>query len=165
MYCTKCDTPNSDNAVYCKTCGAKLPAPADTEYKPVENPRVPSYPMKWFSFLIYFQLFVSAAVNVIDGILNLAGIKSNLGLLRIPMGIFSIAMGLYAAFVRFSLAGYRRRGPVYFKVFLFLVTLSQTMLSLLTGGIPGGLAALITNGIYMALNFTYFNKRQDLFIY
>ena len=165
MYCTKCDTPNADSAKICKACGAQLPPPAAVAYTPGKNHIVSSHPMKWFGFLIYFQLFASAAVNIIGGILNLTGATNDLGLLQTPLSVFSIVMGLYAIFIRFSLAGYQRRGPVHFKVFLLLVTVSQTLISLLTGGLPGGLITLLTNGIYMALNISYFSKRQDLFIY
>ena len=165
MYCTKCDTPNADNAKVCKACGAPLPKPVSVTYNPGENCHVPDYPMKWYNFLIYFQLFAAGAVNIISGIAYLVKAVSGFGMFLALLGIFSFFMGGYAIYIRFALADYRRTGLTHYKAYMILVLLLQVTASLLTSGISGALGSLIGQGIYVALNFTYFNKREELFVY
>lgn len=165
MYCKNCDTPNSDSAKVCASCGAPLPPPVSTSYNPTENVTVPDYPMKWFHFMIYFQLFAAAVINLIDGILYIAGINTSLGILCLPFGIFGIAMCAYLIYIRFALAGYKKNGLTHYKIYLILITISQTLTSLLSGGFSAGIGSLIGNIIYITLITIYFNKRQELFIY
>lgn len=165
MYCKNCDTPNSDSAKVCTSCGAPLPPPVSTSYNPTENVTVPDYPMKWFHFMIYFLLFSAAVINFIGGIIYIAGLNTSLGILSLPFGIFSVAMSGYLIYIRFALAGYKKIGVTHYKIYLILIAIVEFLTSLPAGSFSAGIGSLIGSIIYIILISTYFNKRQELFIY
>lgn len=150
---------------------------------PAETPQ-PEFPMKWFKFVIYFQLFFGAFVNLCNMVLYLSGAiyGSDSGLvyaafrgmrvLDILMGVICLALAAYSIFVRFQLAKFRRNAPALLYILLACnagfnlfygigstIIVGQNLISATTVG------NLIGTIILLALNVVYFNKRKSLFIH
>lgn len=132
--CKNCYMPLGVTQTECSNCGALNPLPQGA-YSTQAN-RVPfelspeSYSMKWFKFVIYFQLFASCVLSVINGVgllngVNYGGMMDQLyekcPTLKDADSFYAIASFLMAGFalvVRFRLAGYHRDGPVLYLVML-----------------------------------------------
>lgn len=150
---------------------------------PVEPPQ-PEYPMKWFKFVIYFQLFFGAFVNLCNTVLYCSGALygndsdlvyaafGGLRVLDILMGVICLALAAYSIFVRFQLAKFKRNAPVLLYILLACnagfnlfysigstIIIGQNLISATTIG------NLIGTLILLALNVVYFNKRKSLFIH
>lgn len=100
-------------------------------------------PMKWFKFIIWFQLFASAIGNLYNGIQYLTGdlygeatevmyeVFTSLKTLNTVYGYFCIFIALYAIVTRFMLSGFKSIGPklLYFLyILLGVTTLVYTLL-------------------------------------
>lgn len=117
-------------------------------------------PMKWFKFIIYFQLFANCFFNLVTGILYLNGtiyITQGLTEKQVELayellpdfqsldqfyGIAMIIIGIFAIIVRQFLAKYKKNGPTFYYVFLavnmilpivYMVALSSIMQELDAG--------------------------------
>ena len=148
MKCPKCGAPIGEGDRFCRYCGADIPnARKENEVPPIDpslyggmpyggfgpfsyGPQDSSRPpMRWYYFLIYFSLFASAVLNVIDALRLFTGtyyisVESgnytasvygqHAGLFPLDR-IYAVALLLYAAFLvytRFALAAYRRHAPM-----------------------------------------------------
>lgn len=211
MYCRFCGKQIPDNAKFCSECGANLaPAPstAPEESAPAvpmasDVPTAPAMPpqgtpdpaaavgviatpqrgMKWFKFIIYFQLWASLLSALIaaekyftgayyEGYADWAySFYGGLRELDICMGILYIALGVYAVFVQRSLAKLRAKGPVMYYSFcaasIALALLNVIAASLIVGYslFSADIAAeLAPSVILLFINIRYFNNRKHLFV-
>ncbi len=212
MYCRFCGTKIPDNVKFCPECGANLapasaPSAAPEESAPAvpmapENAAAPAMPhgtpdpaaaigviatpqrgMKWFKFIIYFQLWASLLSALIaaekyftgayyEGYADWAySFYCGLRELDICMGILYIALGVYAVFVQRSLAKLRAKGPVMYYSFcaasIALALLNVIAASLIVGYslFSADIAAeLAPSVILLFINIRYFNNRKHLFV-
>ena len=156
----------------------RSPAPA--------NPLDDARGMKWFKFIIYFQLFASAVLNTISAITFLTGAHyqgmadqvysyfHGLKGLDVFYGILLLALAGFAIFVRQRLAKFRRNGPLLYYV-LMIVSIVVSFIYLIAGSSilhvslgevmdASSLASIVTSIVMLVVNIIYFKKRADLFV-
>lgn len=147
------------------------------------------YPMKWFHFLIYFQLFYSVIVNLstavpylLDAVYEtqsggqvssalIYGIYGN-GLYVIDKlyGVILIGTAVLAIVTRFQLAKYKKNAPVYLytiysvKIFVPIIyTIAVSTGTGITSFDTQFIIGIIVQGILLLANYKYFSKRRELF--
>ena len=123
MYCKNCGTKLPENAIFCSVCGEPVdnaaPLPADPATLPQNT-----YPMKWHKFLIYFQLFAAALVSLYNAVVCFRMVFLGLGtfgpwnVIYAIAGVICVVLAVWAIYVRFRLAGFRRNGPKMYLLFL-----------------------------------------------
>lgn len=146
--------------------------------------------MGWFKFIIYFQLFANALLNLITAIRVWTGsfYKSDGhdmsdmvyayfdGLKGIDMaygvGIMLLAVGAIA--VRFMLSGYKSYGPISYHILIlmnivipviYLFALSNTMGVSLGEVITSEMGSSMAGSIILLIvNIIYFKERKHLFV-
>ena len=152
MYCRFCGKQIPDHAKFCPECGADL-APAPSAAPPEGTPSFPAAPaasvepamppqgtpdpaaafgviaaprrgMKWFKFIIYFQLWAGMLVNLVTAGKYFTGayyegnaemvyrVFPALQPLDIVMGVVCLALAVYAVVVQRALAKFRAKGPM-----------------------------------------------------
>jgi len=161
-------------------------------YQPYQPPYSPyntmgnEMPMKWYKFLIYFSLFAGAVLNVISGIMILTGAHydgakdyvyaffGGLQGLDMFIGVASLAMAALQVYTRFRLSGFCKNGPMLLSV-VYIVGVAINLIyligiiSILPGSVVENInmttyiTQLITSGVMVFVNYTYFNKRKHLF--
>ena len=174
MFCKKCGTQLPDNVMYCTVCGAPVedaaPLPADPATMP-QNP----YPMKWHKFLIYFQLFVAAILNVLNGVQYFAALFSDpdgfgtWSAVYIFYGMVSVVLAVLAIYARFRLAKFRKNGPKMYILFLCITCVLGVLNLISVMGseiyvVSSVVRSLFTNGLMLVLTNIYYKKRADLFV-
>ena len=202
MFCRFCGTQIPDSVKFCPNCGANLapaapaetpasngytftPAPAAPEQNamPSCTYTAPVRGMKWFKFIIYFQLWVGMLANLVDAGKFFTGgfYEGNAELayayypalkpLDIVMGIFCLTLAVYAVVVQRSLAKFRAEGPKMYYILLG-ASIAVTLLYLLVGSIILGESVfsldtgvnLIVSVAMILINIRYFNNRKHLFV-
>lgn len=212
MYCRFCGTKIPDNVKFCPECGANLapastPSAAPEESAPAvpmapENAAAPAMPhgtpdpaaaigvietpqrgMKWFKFIIYFQLWAGMLVNLVTAVKYFTGAYYEgsaemvytffpaLQPLDIVMGVFCLALAAYAVVVQRALAKFRTKGPMMYYL-MYIVSTAGTVLYLLIGSLIIGQSAFtaetagsFTGSLFMIfINIPYFNNRKHLFV-
>ena len=202
MFCRFCGTQIPDSVKFCPNCGANLapaapaetpasngytftPAPAAPEQNamPSCTYTAPVRGMKWFKFIIYFQLWVGMLANLVDaGKFFTGGFYEGsaelvyayypaLKPLDIVMGIFCLTLAVYAVVVQRSLAKFRAEGPKMYYILLG-ASIAVTLLYLLVGSIILGESVfsldtgvnLIVSVVMIFVNLQYFNNRGHLFV-
>lgn len=148
------------------------------------NP-MPEYPMKWYKFLINFLLFASAVLNLINGFRYLTGaiygdvnpelvyaFFDGLKPLDMVVGVACIALAIFAIYTRMRLANFKKDAPkcVYAlyiagaAISLIYVLIAQAVIGV-DGGIPAEtIGSIVGSGVMVICNYTYFQKRQSLFV-
>lgn len=207
MYCFKCGKELQGTPAYCTYCGAKLQGSdentlvgsfqdsgysltqTDAVYPEVSensaNADQPVLGMKWYKFIIYFQLFASMLMLIRDGFMAATGshygedmefvyaLWPSLKTIDILYAVICFLLVIFAFYVRMSLAKYREQGPKLYLIllicnlvfpFLYLTAASLatgiSMSELLSADLIGGALASI---ILIFVNKKYFNKRRHLF--
>ena len=168
--CPKCRASCNDDQEYCAECGAVLPSLQ--EYKPPVNTPNPDpngndaptqeLPMKWYKFVIYFQLFANAILNFINGFSSI-GTAIDYGDTRgILHGLCTIGLGIAALVIRSGLKNFKANAPKRYYGFMF----GGVIVDLLFGAQATSyfLGSVIGIGIVVACNVVYFNKRKHLFV-
>ena len=215
MFCTNCGRQLANGSTYCPFCGTALaPRPQQTpELKP-ETPPAPDrnslYPrqpesfgqqpprpvptdprddprgMKWFKFIIYFQLFANALLNLVNALTVFTGahyqgsadtvysVFPAQHTVDIVYGILCLALAALGIYTRFRLSAFKRNGPGLYLGLIaanILVPVLYMLLSSAVTGIPmaslldvNGLASLAGNVIMLIVNKIYFDRRKDLFV-
>ena len=152
---------------------------------------IPGLGMKWFKFIIYFQLFAAAVLNLISGLTIFTGsyyggkdeaalvymVFPNLKTLDIFYAICLIALAAADIFVRMRLAGFRTNAPklylgvlaaavavsLIYIVAFFMILGDFSGLMDLTSVISQYVSQLITSVVMIIVNAVYFKNRAPLF--
>ena len=145
----------------------------------------PDLPMNWYKFLIYFFLWVSAAVNIMSGVQYILGGQTEEMLEAFPIlstidlfyGVLTLGMGALALFTRFALANYRKNAPAltvglftyglvislgYNALVLSLTSSAYDPVELIITGMSAGTLVML-NLALIVCNHLYFKKRRRLF--
>lgn len=186
MFCPNCGKQIPDQSVFCPSCGTRVqaaapqqpgapqaptpqqpgapqqPAPTGMQPAPYQQPvpyvAQPALPMKWYKFVIWVQLFLSALVSVGSALLLLTGAQygpdsdlaySMIGGLRVVDIIFALAqigIAAFAIYVRQRLAGFKKGAPELYLRFIIIanvISISYNLIvvwlavSTLTRFLPG----------------------------
>ena len=215
MFCTNCGRQLANGSTYCPFCGTALaPRPLQTPEPKAETPPVPDpdalYPrqpesfgqqpprpvpadpqndprgMKWFKFILYFQLFANALINLVNAVTVFAGahyqgsadtvysVFPAQHTVDIVYGILCLALAALGIYTRFRLSAFRRNGPGLYLGLIaanILVPVLYMLLSSLVTGIPltslldvNSIVSLAANIIMLVVNKIYFDRRKDLFV-
>ena len=103
----------------------------------------PEMPMNWFKFVIFFQLFAAAVLNVVNALALFSEIDEletyrgafsamntyidNCSTANTIMAIIFIVLSVYAIFTRFQLAGYKKIGPTLYLSYLGIVAAANLL--------------------------------------
>ena len=190
MYCPNCRATLPEGTQFCPGCGTRIASQQQAplyQAQPYAQPGyvTPELPMNWYKFLIYFGLFASGVLNVINGILMLTGghyngaaefvysVFDGLQVLDILVGLMSIGCGAFAIYTRFRLSGFCKNGPamltyVYIAgavvsvVYLFgLMLIMEEAFELVD--ISSYIGSLAISVAMIFANKAYFDKRKHLF--
>lgn len=217
MFCRNCGNNLPEGTSFCTACGtpiqaapAEQPAPQPVQQPVYQQPvyQQPNYqqnpyqqpvyqqppvvfvqemPMKWYKFLIYFSLFASAVLNVINGLGLLTGTiyqgQADLvyatfeGLKGLDtfVGIFSLALAGFAVFVRFQLSGYKKLAPRLLLILYIGVIVFDLVYIIGMGTVLPDIAmdmidtssfysSMISSAVFAIVNYIYFKKRAHLFV-
>lgn len=162
--------------------GQQPSSPPSASSDPLNDPRG----MKWFKFIIYFQLFANAAVNGYSALTALIGTQyqgsadlvyksfPSLRAVDIAYGLVLLALAAFAVFTRMRLARFRRNAPLLYYILSIANTLDAVLYVLLVSlvsGVPVGdfdnlnlTVAVAVNLMMLVINLIYFGKRKDLFV-
>ena len=157
-------------------------APSDFHPDPMHDPRG----MKWFKFIIYFQLFANAAANGYSALTALIGTQYQgkadfvyrgfpaLRAVDLAYCLVLLALAAFAVFTRMRLARFRRNAPLLYYILSIANTLDAVLYVLLVSlvsGVPVGdmvslnlTMAVAANLMMLVVNIIYFGKRKDLFV-
>lgn len=160
------------------------PAPYSADsFASADVAAAPQRGMKWFKFIIYFQLWASMLVYLVTAGKYFTGAYYEgsaemvydffpaLQPLDIVMGVFCLALAVYAVVVQRALAKFRAKGPMMYYL-TYIVSTAGTALYLLIGSIILGQSAFTaeTAGSFLGalvmifINIPYFNNRKHLFV-
>lgn len=153
--------------------------------------------MNWHMALIYFILWLMAFMNLCNGLINVFGVQlgdAGNGTLGIALhtypdmnhvrifildGVFTLIMCIYTVFVRFQLAGFKRRAPIYLTV-MFALNIAESVVYVLVLNalVPEMVAAYKAQGndlmmttivnsavtaVVAGLTYVYYLRRKELF--
>lgn len=205
MTCPHCGSPVENASGFCPTCGQSLQTGQPTQsYQQQPNYQQPNYqqpsyqysgsynqpvqpfPLKWYKFIIYFQLFLAMVNCIFNTITYFTGLHygsitdaalvynyygMKLKVLDICFAILYLIAFVFAILVRQKLAHFKLKAPQWYLGFL-IYTLALNILYLILASILIGVplldAALIGNlvgsVVMIVINWIYFNKRASLFI-
>lgn len=180
--CRRCGTVLPEGSRFCPECGCQVSG--QPEMEPVwQETGLVRPPLKWFKFIIYVQLFLSALGNLVTGIQLLTRLANRVILASIytvypalkpvdvVMGLLSLGLMAWALIVRQRLAKFRQGAPKLYLLWIgvsmgvalcYLVAASLVLGQLvMTGSIVGG---MLGNILLILLNLVYFKKREHLFV-
>ena len=160
------------------------PAPYSADsFASADVAAAPQRGMKWFKFIIYFQLWAGMLVYLVTAGKYLTGAYYEgsaemvydffpaLQPLDIVMGVFCLALAVYAVVVQRALAKFRAKGPMMYYL-MYIVNTAVTVLYLIIGSIIIGQSAftaevagsIIGSIVMLFVNIPYFNNRKHLFV-
>lgn len=204
-YCPYCGTELQDDMTFCPSCGkkhSKSTEPISEEKRDVSNePEIASNPaippkitlncgirgMKWFRFIVNFQLFVVMLLSIGNAIMYADGSVFGEGrdnLFRvfpitkaasIGYAIFLIATAVFAFLTRRSLLRYEKRAPLLLHIlyivnitspFAFILVMSLATNIPLSGFPPisSQLPSAVAGIFLLGINIVYFNNRKSIFV-
>lgn len=194
MYCRNCGQQIPDDSKFCTNCGVSVEettTPVDIQqennYYEQPNQQAVSQPgMKWFKFIIYFQLFLASFSHIFSGLMALTGMSYDFAggssaavysmypvLRAVDMwyGVVCIGMALAAVYVRQSLAKFKEGAPNKYLMFLalnFAFSVAYILIAnVVTGQFSMDISAMsssISSVVMLVLNGIYFRKREHLFV-
>lgn len=202
MFCKFCGKEISEGSVFCMNCGKpvqdmvppvqnmappvqNMASPVQNMAPPVQQHTTPAQSMKWFKFIVYFQLFFVAVIMLVNLVNSVTGLRygtnasvvylyyEELQVIDILYGILCLFFAGLAIFVQQWLIRYKSSAWVLY-LFYVGVTNGVNLLYLLVTNIIIGqsiahlvgnmVGVLIVPAIYIPLNYIYFNKRRHLFV-
>lgn len=142
-------------------------------------------PMKWYKFIIYFQLFVSAMSYLFMGVTYFSFLRSKnvfnlyyllweskMKMLDTVMGVLSFATMAFMLYTRHCLTMYKKGAPKKYLFCLALAIINAVVYTLGIWIVTGAFSMatedimmLVEAGVLLALNYVYFKKREHLFVY
>lgn len=188
MYCDKCGKEIKPEWRNCPSCGAALHENVvGTDWSNVSGGSGNEFTannMKWYQFVIYVQLFLAAIAKGFEGIRTMTGKQygddknlvylfygSGLKVTDILYGIVCIGFAVAAILVRQMLAKKKVNAPKYYLLYSGMTTVAALGYSILffiftkqSSQIISAVISLIVIGIYIVLNYVYFQKRNHLFV-
>ena len=193
MFCQNCGKEIRDNTLFCPYCGTSTnagtaedhAAAPNTYSAPRQNTAVSTeMGMKWYKWVIWVQLFLTALSCVVQGISLLTGKQivdvsfiytflGTLKVLNVIFGIIYVVLAVMSILVRNQLAHYKTGAPsnylnllvilwVVGAVYPIIVSLITSTFSVF-GDILKTIPSIIFFVIYYTLNRTYFRKRESMF--
>lgn len=153
------------------------------------QPELPDKPMKWYKFIIYFQLIAGAVVNSINALNYLLGsatdlipympnrtlyaFYSGLQAADVLYGLAIIGLVIFALIVRSGLRNFKATAPNSYLAYLVCTALFPFFYSFMVmSAVPEYaldyskvIGQIISHGIIILLNYIYFKKREHLFCY
>ncbi|MBP3621730.1 MAG: zinc ribbon domain-containing protein [Lachnospiraceae bacterium] len=156
-----------------------------------QNSYQPQLGMKWYKFVIYFLLFLSAILNLFGGIAIMTGahytdstgenyadwiydVFSGLKAIDIIMGVICIALAIYALFVRAMLAEYKQIGPKLFIAMYAIDIVTMLIYAILVACVTSlsigdvmtiiDIKDVVINIFWIVINKIYFDNRKHLFV-
>lgn len=160
------------------------PAPYSADsFASADVAAAPQRGMKWFKFIIYFQLWAGMLVNLVTAGKYFTGAyyEGNAEMvyrffpalqpLDIVMGVVCLALAVYTVVVQRALAKFRAKGPMMYYL-MYIVNTAVTVLYLIIGSIILGQSAftaevagsIIGSIVMLFVNIPYFNNRKHLFV-
>ncbi len=160
------------------------PAPYSADsFASADVAAAPRRGMKWFKFIIYFQLWAGMLVNLVTAGKYFTGAyyEGNAEMvyrffpalqpLDIVMGVVCLALAVYAVVVQRALAKFRAKGPMMYYL-MYIVNTAATVLYLIIGSIIIGQSvftaevagSIIGSIVMLFVNIPYFNNRKHLFV-
>lgn len=158
-------------------------------FVPPADPKNDPRGMKWYKFIIYFQLFANAFVNAAMGLSLLTGLHYGdaesaaqvyrtypaMQGLDVGYGITCLVLAALAIVTRMALAQFRRHGPLLYYIVLVANVLFALLYAVLAGSVTGlpvlealdmsSIVTPVTNLVMLVLTKIYFDRRKDLFIH
>lgn len=152
--------------------------------------------MNWHIALIYFILWLMAFMDLVNGLIGVFGVQfgptadGGIGMalhiypgparIYILDGVFALAMCIFIVFVRFQLAGMKRRAPMLLMVMFalniveslaFVGALYLTSPELVaqydantgTSVLVSGLSSALLTAVVAALTYIYYLRRKEMF--
>lgn len=140
--------------------------------------------MKWFKFIIYFQLFFGALTGLLSGVSYLTGsiyvsqgltgdqvysVFPSLRAVDLVMGACMVALAVLAIVVRQKLAHYKQGAPQQYLLLGANIVLSVLYIAVASAvlGEPvldvSTVSSLVVSAIMIGVNKVYFDKRAELF--
>lgn len=178
MYCVKCGANIEEGSKVCQMCG-----------QPIYEQQMYQRPMKWYKFVIYFQLFAGAVMSFYEGVRYFLGLQYGdletaalvyqrwgaMKVLDIFMGLYNLAMIAMYLVTRQKLAKFRSNAVTWYLSILALQFGTGIFYNILTLIITEGIISaayilgyIISYSIVIILmiyfNRVYFKKREDLFV-
>lgn len=217
-YCIQCGAQLADNQAFCTYCGAaqnvqQPQQPQQPQYTQApqytqqpQYPQQPQYtqypqygqpintqpelPMKWFKFVIYFQLFLNCFSNVVSALSAFTGsqygteaqavynVIPSLKIVDVIYAIALIGLAVFAIVARSHLKNFRVNGPKFYHILLvaqvlvsvvYLVAVNSVVSNSIIGNsyspdYTSVITSFISTGIMLLCNIKYFNKRKHLFV-
>lgn len=198
MFCQNCGKEIRDNTLFCPYCGTSTKAGTVENHAasgtsgtsgistaPWQNTMTSTeMGMKWYKWVIWVQLFLTALSSVFMGISLLTGkqivdvsfiytLLGTLKVLNVIFGIIYVVLAVMSILVRNQLAHYKTGAPSNFLHLLIILwvvgVVYPIIVSLVTntfsvfGDILKTIPSIIFFVIYYTLNRTYFKKRESMF--
>lgn len=170
----------------CPICEQPVSAPYRTltpeEKTKVHDRLLAETPMKWYKFIIYFQLILGPLANLGNALQYFMGTfygeQSELVYTMFPKlksadivyGVLLLAGVGFAIYVRYTLTEYYSKAPNLLKLYyglsaviplIYSMYLKATTSLVVQSQVPG----LILNVVLILATSVYFDKRKDLFIF
>lgn len=134
----------------------------NTMYNNMEKTEVkPDYGMKWHYFLIWFSLFFSAIINIVDGISCMEYVGQVGG--AAFFGISEIALGIFLIFVRFQLSGFKVNAINLFTT-AQVISIVLSVLAAIVTGIELDVSGIASAIGMIVITRAYYAKRAELFV-
>ncbi len=163
------------------------PSPVDVNVVSIGGVEVTK--MKWYKFIIYFQLFANAVLNGVMGIALVTGLIwkvysdgyitagmvysffPGMHAVDIIFGLLMIALAAWAIIIRFDLAKFEKGAPKKYLIFLganiavaILYTICASVAIGAYAGSPTLWVQVIVSGVLIIVNYFYFKKRSGMFV-
>lgn len=176
MVCKTCGAWLSDDAAVCTQCGAD-PNAESAQPAAAEKPEK-SYKLGWYKCNVYFALWVSGFLYIINGLKLLTDGGDALINSRFPalaavdtlFAVFCIALGAFFIYTRFRVAGFKANAPKCLQLVYTAAAVSSIVYAMAISVVLGAnvfnlsvYSSVLLNGVLMFINKVYFLKRRKLF--